>query len=278
MTLRWIPGFALVALLAAPSGHADVPAHAGEGSVEVPDLCLEAGPQAPRDITDPAGRNPVAFPLAPPADELTLCNLHTHTHAEHKGPGFSVFVGEGEHGGYACNDTADLTGEDLAPLPGAYGNVEPGDTIEVHWVHTSCDATPGPGLGACVPEGCTDPFLRVEAQVFLVVNDEDALDFTDMVYGGHTEDGRPWAKRIPSDTGLPVVYRGSTTGPRYTQSNCSPAQVTWSVRPRCARLDIRSLHEWAREGNVFDETASHGVRGLVTTPELLAPIEPADQP
>jgi len=34
----------------------------------------------------------------------------------------------------------------------------------------------------------------------------------------------------------------------------------------------------ADDGNVFDETASHGVRGLVTTPELLAPIEPADQP
>ena len=44
-------------------------------------------------------------------------------------------------------------------------------------------------------------------------------------------------------------------------------------RPPCAKLDIVSLHRWAASGNVFDETKSHGVRQLVTAPELLAPIE-----
>jgi len=278
MTVRWIPVFALVLSLAAQSARADAPAAGAEESVEVPNLCLDAGPQAPRDIADPAGENPVTFPLAPPASELTLCNIHTHTHAEHKGPGFSVFVGEGKHGGYACNGADELTEAELAPAPGAYGNVEPGDTLEVHWVHTSCDATPGPGLGSCVPEGCSDPLLRVEAQVFLVANDEEALDFTDMVYGGHTADGRPQARRLPSGTGTPVVYRGSTTGPSYTRSKCSPVEVTWSVRPQCARLDIHSLHEWAAGGNAFDETESHGVRSLVTAPELLAPIAASEQP
>ena len=236
-------------------------------------LCLDMGPQTPRDITSAAGLNTVTFPMAPPANEMNLCNIHTHTNAEHKGPGFSVFVGDTDDGGYACNDASELTAAELAPAPGAYEGVAPGQTIEVHWVHTSCNATPGPGLGSCVPEGCTDPLLRVETQVFLVVNDPDALDFTEMAYGGNTVDGRPQAKLIPTTTGQPVVFRGSTTGPSYDQQSCSPAQVTWSVRPQCAKVDINSLHLWAESGNVFAETESHGVRQLVTAPELLSPIE-----
>ena len=57
-----------------------------------------------------------------------------------------------------------------------------GDTIEVHWVHSSCDVAPGSGLGSCMNDSCKNPQLRVESQVFLVVNDPEALDFT--------EDGR----------------------------------------------------------------------------------------
>lgn len=122
-------------------------------------------------------------------------------------------------------------------------------------------------------KGRSDPVLRVEAQTLLVVNDENALDFTQMAYGGNVVDGLHQAKMIPSDTGEPVVFRGSTTGPSYNQAVCSPAKVTWSVRPMCAKVDINSLHRWAESGNVFNETNSHGVRQLVTAPELLSPIE-----
>ena len=237
------------------------------------ELCVDMGPQTPRDIASVAGLNTEAFALAPQASEMNLCNIHTHTNAEHKGPGFGVFVSNADDGGYACNETPGLSEAELAPASGAYQGVEPGDTIEVHWVHTSCDATPGEGLGACVPEACSDPLLRVEAQVFLVVNDPGALDFATMAYGGNVVDGRHQAKSIPSDTGDAVLFRGSTTGPSYDQSNCSPARVTWNVRPACAKLDIGSLHRWADEGNVFNETKSHGVRQLVTAPELLSPIE-----
>lgn len=248
------------------------PVAASTAEAAGPELCLDAGPQTPRDISSTAGLNTVEFPLAPPASEMNLCNIHTHTNAEHKGPGFSVFVDATDNGGYACNASADLTDAELAPAPGAYEGVEPGQTIEVHWVHTTCPATPGPGLGACLTEGCEDPRFRVEAQVFLVVNDPDALDFMDMAYRGNQVDGRHQALLIPSNTGEPVLFRGSTTGPSYTQSSCSPLQVTWNVRPSCAKLDINSLHEWAASGNVFEETKSHGVRQLVTAPELLAPI------
>lgn len=252
-------------------------AHSAVDKTASTDLCEGFGPQTPRDIANGFGKNAVNFTLAPPAPELNLCNIHTHTNAEHKGPGFNVFVNDTDNGGYACNDTDSLTEAELvdpAGGNGAYKGVKPGDTIEVHWVHTSCDITPGEGLGSCLSDTCTDPLLRVEAQVFLVVNDPaNALDFTELAYGGNVQNGLHQAKAIPSNTGEPVVFRGSTTGPSYTQSKCSPLNVTWSVRPSCARVDISSLHRWAEQGNVFNEKKSHGVRQLVTAPELLSQIQ-----
>ena len=155
------------------------------------EFCVDAGPQTPRDITNATGLNAVEFPMAPAPTNLNLCNIHTHTHAEHKGPGFSVFVGDGNSGGNACNDAASLTAEELADPTGgegAYKGVKPGDTIEVHWVYSSCDVDPGKGLGACLAEGCDNPLFRVEAQAFLVVNDPNAINFMDYAYSGCTLD------------------------------------------------------------------------------------------
>ena len=240
-------------------------------------ICEGFGPQTPRDISSVAGTNPVDFALAPSSDQLNLCNIHTHTNAEHKAPGFEVFVGDGVNGGYACNDTDSLTEAELidpAGGEGAFEGVAPGDTIEVHWVFSSCDIQPGEGLGACLSESCENPLLRVEAQSFLVVNDPEALDFTSFGYAGSANDaGLHQPIALPTGTGDPVMFRGSTTGPSYTELTCSPLQVTWNVRPQCARVDISSLHRWAEEGNVFNETESHGVRQLVTDPRLLSPIE-----
>jgi len=239
-------------------------------------LCLTSGPQTPRDISATSGVNPNLFALAPASDQMNLCNIHTHTNAEHKGPGFSVYAGDGVNGGYQCNETASLTEAELsdpANGKGAFKGVKPGDTIEVHWVHSSCDISPGEGLGSCLSETCEDPVLRVEAQAFLVVNDANALDFNDFAYSGTITNGRHQPKALPDNTGSPVLFRGSTTGPSYTQSACSPLEVTWSVRPSCAKLDINSLNAWAKNGNVFNETKSHGVRQLVTAPELLSEIE-----
>jgi hypothetical protein len=237
------------------------------------ELCQGFGPQTPRDISQTAGLNTASVSIAPPAAQLNLCNIHTHTNAEHKGPDFTVFAGDSEHGGYQCNATAELTEAELKePASSTFKDVKPGDTIEVHWVYTSCNATPGKGLGSCLSDACANPQLRVEAQVFLVVNDPNALNFLDFGYDGNIVNGLHQPKALPEGTGTPVTFIGSTTGPSYTQSVCSPLQVTWSVHPQCAKLDINSLNAWAEQGNVFEEDHSHGVRQLVTAPELLAPI------
>ncbi|MCI5163222.1 MAG: cadmium carbonic anhydrase [Candidatus Electrothrix sp. AX5] len=234
-------------------------------------------PQTPRDIDSKVGENKRLFSLAPGYKDMNLCNIHFHVNAEHKAKDFSIYAGEGEHGhggGYQCNDTKNLTKKELAPVDVKEGceGVKPGDTIEVHWVHSSCDVTPGKGLGSCLSDTCANPDLRVETQVFLVVNDPEAMDFGAMTYGGNIVDGLHQAKSLPGDTGIPVEFPGSTTGPKYTQETCSPLQVTWSVRPQCAKIDIRSLHAWCKD-NVFEEDHAHGVRQLVTDPKLLSEIK-----
>lgn len=240
------------------------------------DVCTTFGPQTPRDISMKTGTNANMFDLAPASTALNLCNIHSHTNAEHKGPGFSVYAGPGPDGGYQCNGTDDLTAAELAPYTGerSYEGAEPGDTIEVHWVHSSCDVQPGEGLGSCLTDACTDPKLRVETQVFLVVNDANALDMTQMDYAAGSGAGAAMhqASMIPSNTGDPVIFRGSTTGPSYDQKTCSPVEVTWSVRPQCTKIDVASLHAWGQD-NAFMETKSHGVRDLVTDPRLLSTIK-----
>lgn len=265
---KYLRQAAAATLLTAASFYAPSP-------VASQDLCTGYGPQTPRDISSPAGANSRLFTSAPAASRMNLCNLHTHTNAEHKGPGFSVSAGRGEHGGWKCNETASLTEAELAAPEGdaAFKGVKPGDTIEVHWVYSSCDVSPGKGLGSCLSDACVNPQLRVEAQVFLVVNDPNALDLADFAYAGNVVGGLHQAKALPTGTGAPLVFAGSTTGPSYTESKCSPLQVTWSVRPSCAKIDVNSLHRWAADGNVFKEDRSHGVRQLVTAPELLAPID-----
>jgi len=236
-------------------------------------LCQGFGPQTPRDISNTDGLNTAAVAFAPGSEKLNLCNLHTHTNAEHKAAGFSIFAGDGDHGGYKCNGSSELTEAELAvPSGDAFHGVKPGDTIEVHWVFSSCNVQPGKGLGSCLSESCSNPQLRVEAQTFLVVNDPAALNFLDFDYSGSVQNGLHQPKTLPSGTGDPVTFIGSTTGPSYTEAKCSPFQVTWNVRPQCVKLDINSLNAWAEKGNVFEEDHSHGVRQLVTAKELLSPI------
>ncbi|MCI5144148.1 MAG: cadmium carbonic anhydrase [Candidatus Electrothrix sp. AR3] len=252
-------------------------AHKAKNSSEVSGkICEGFGPQTPRDIDNVNGTNKRIFSIAPDYKDMNLCNIHFHVNAEHKAKDFSIYAGEGEHGhggGYQCNDSKNLSAAELKkPEKNSCAGVQPGDTIEVHWVHSSCEVTPGKGLGSCLSETCANPNLRVETQVFTVVNDASAANFADLSYGGNIVNGLHQAKSLLDNTGTPVVFLGSTTGPKYTEETCSPLQVTWSVRPQCAKVDINSLSKWC-EGNVFKEDHAHGVRKLVTSPELLSEIK-----
>lgn len=243
--------------------------------------CEGYGPQTPRDIDNVVGKNKRIFSIAPAADEMNLCNIHFHKNAEHKAKAFSIYAGDGDgHGylsGYQCGISKKLSTAEMAPTKekicdSDHGDLKPGDTIEVHWVYTSCDIKPGKGLGSCVSDACANPDLRVETQVFTLVNDKNALNFSDLTYDGHMANGLHQAKALPTGTGRPVEFPGSTTGPKYSEQACSPYQVTWSVRPNCTKVDINSVGEWCK-GNVFEEDHAHGVRKLVTNPDLLAEIK-----
>ena len=229
------------------------------------------GPQSPRDIDSVTGENARQFEMSPEYTSMNLCNIHFHESAEHKGGEFTSFVGNGDgkgHGtGYAYS--GDLSDAELAGVDGDFGGLEPGDTIEVHYVHSSAQVKPGPTLGSCLSEAIKNPQLRVETQVYVLVNDDSALDFVKLTEVGEV-DGFQQALNIPSDTGDAVQYAGSTTGPSYNEAG-SPFQVAWSVRPKVAKVDIRTVGAWLGD-NIFDEDHAHGVRNLVVNPALLSKI------
>lgn len=234
------------------------------------------GPQAPRDIDSVTGTNSRIFQPAPPFAEMNLCNIHMHESAEHKGINFSKYAGNGDGKGYGTGFlySGDLTEAELKPLDNEvgmndHGGLQAGDAIEVHYVHTTAQVEPGPTLGACLSESIMNPQLRVETQVYVLVNDDSALDFMALTEVGQ-RNGLYQAMNIPSDTGDAIQYAGSTTGPSYNEKG-SPLQVSWSVRPEVAKVNISTVGTWFGN-NIFDENYAHGVRNLVTNPDLLSPI------
>lgn len=234
------------------------------------------GPQSPRDIDSKTGKNTIDFSTAPDLSEMNLCNIHFHKNAEHKGGEFTKYAGNGDGHGYQSGYiySGHLSEADLKPIegeicPNDHSRLVPGDTIEVHYVYSTAKVQPGPTLGACLSESLKNPQLRVETQVYVVVNDQNAMDFGEL--SKHDlKNGFHQALNIPTNTGVPVQYNGSTTGPGYNEIG-SPFQVTWSVRPQVAKVNIQSVGEWCK-GNVFDEDHAHGVRNLVINTELLSEI------
>jgi len=254
-----LSGAALIIAAAAPASAA--------GGNKI--ACDIAGPQAPRDVTKISGINAIKFAKAPPAAKMNLCDIHFHRYAEHKASGYTKLMGKGKHQGYVCNGkmpTAVYTEGGHGTGKGC-GNISTGDTIEVHWVYTSCDVKPGPTLASCLSEGCTHPQLRVEARVFRLSDDKMAGDFgkfTDFSSG----------KVSPPAAIKAVTYPGSTTGDGYNDGTCSPFKVTWNVSSECTPLSTKSINDWCgKTKNVFKEYHAHGVRKLVMDAKLLSAIK-----
>ena len=234
------------------------------------------GPQSPRDLETASGTNTRRFQFAPAYTEMNLCNIHFHEGAEHRGGQFTKYAGNGDGEGYGTgflyNGT--LTPAEIAPVDYPVGkpkkgSLTPGDTIEIHYVHTTAPINPGPTLGACLSDVVLNPQLRVEAQVFVLVNDDNAANFVELNKLGKAN-GFHQAVNLPNNTGTPVVYAGSTTGPSFNSAG-SPLEVTWSVRPDVMKVSIKSVAEWLK-ANPFNEDHAHGVRNLVTNPNLLSNI------
>ncbi len=235
------------------------------------------GPQSPRDIDSSIGSNNRTFSTAPAYTQMNLCNIHFHKNAEHKGGEFTRYAGNGDGHGYQSGYrySGHLTAAEQAPVdkdicPSKHGSLLPGDTIEVHYVHSTAQIKPGPTLGSCLSDSIKNPQLRVETQVYVLVSDSNAQNFGELTKHDLQNDLHQ-ALNIPNNTGMPIQYAGSTTGPSYNE-NGSPFQVTWSVRPKVAKVNIETVGEWCK-GNTFNEDHAHGVRNLVTNPGLLSKIE-----
>ncbi len=283
MSRRALAAFVGLASVLVSQALAETPAVVPDDVIEEQNAALMAategvgfGPQSPRDLGSSEGTNPRIFGFAPTYRQMNLCNIHLHEGAEHRGGNFTTYAGNGNGEGFGTGYLYDgeLSPTEMAPVDfevgeSEEGTLEPGDTIEVHFVFTTAAVAPGETLAACLDDETTNPQLRVEAQVFVLVNDEAAADFVEIsrveTIGGYAQ-----APELPDKSGTPVVYAGSTTGPKYNEVG-SPFEVTWSVRPEVIKLDIASLAEWL-EGNVFAEAHAHGARNLVTTPELLSTI------
>ncbi|MGI9350077.1 MAG: delta-class carbonic anhydrase [Rhizobiaceae bacterium] len=234
------------------------------------------GPQSPRDINANEGTNNRAFSTAPAVTEMALCDIHFHENAEHKGGNFTTYAGNGDGHGYGTGFKYDgeLTEAELTPVNikiggSEHGDLVPGDTIEIHFVYSTAKATLGNSLGTCLSKAIGNPQLRVEAVIAVLVNNLNAADFTEIT---HIEkiNGLNQVPNLPTDLGVPVIYKGSTTGPSYNEKG-SPFQVTWSVRPNVVKLDIKSIDAWLTN-NPFEEDHAHGVRNLIKSPALLSPI------
>ena len=276
-----------VLLLAGTTGaFAEGASHTSVGTEVITEqraLLLEAtagkgfGPQSPRDLTVKDGENPIDFGEAPEASAMNLCNIHFHEGAEHRGGEFTTYIGNGDGHGFGTGFKYDgkLSDSELAPVDyevgsSEHGSLEPGDTIEIHYVHSTAEVAPGPTLKACLNESVGNPQLRVEAYVFVLVNDDSAADMG-VLNAVAQVDGKWQAPNRPARAGKAISYDGSTTGPSYNEAG-SPFHVTWNVHTKVKKVSISSAAKWL-EANEFDEDHGHGVRNLVDDPALLSNID-----
>jgi hypothetical protein len=255
--------------------------HVGESTISAQNAELEKntdgkgfGPQSPRDLTIKRGLNKRVFVAAPPLNQMNLCNIHFHKNAEHRGGQFTTFAGAGDGHGFETGYkySGKLRGTESKRLDaevcaGEHGGLQVGDSIELHYVHSTAQVAPGPTLNSCLSEANANPQLRVEAQVVVLVNDPKAMNFQSLAKVGEVN-GYHQAVNIPKNTGTPLRYEGSTTGPSYNEKG-SPLHVSWNVHPQVLKVSAQSVGEWCK-GNVFKEDHAHGVRNLVVNQKLLS--------
>lgn len=155
-------------------------------------------------------------------------------------------------------------------------DMEVGQTYEVHWPHSKggdCGTvhqyqTPFYDGVFCNGDRLaptTQDAIGVQAQVFMIVNDEDYY-YPDLMRG----------MIIDTTHGIDVgIYTGSTTGTSRSNTVCSAyAPITWQVDRTCHMVSASSFDKMcadmlAQNDDMSDDLHAHGSRELVAK-ELVA--------
>jgi len=230
--------------------------------------------------------NTTAVPILTPYHETGLCpvNVHWHLGTEHLSVGQYDETGSGPtevatrrraagkvREGFQCVHYDPMDKTHTTPYDWKHcKDMEVGQTYEVHWPHSKGGAcgtihqfqTPFYDGVFCygsklVPS--TQEAIGVQAQVFMIVNDEDHY-YPDLMRG-----------MISDDThGIDMgVYTGSTTGTSRSNTICSAySPITWQVDRTCHKISASTFDKMcadmkAQNDDMTDDLHAHGSRELV---------------
>ncbi|KAJ1461547.1 hypothetical protein M885DRAFT_558700 [Pelagophyceae sp. CCMP2097] len=188
------------------------------------------------------------------ADEDNFCNENSEQCGTCSG-GEAHWVSNASGGFYCDALRANSSAAMLEPYDFQYcQDVQVGQTYELDWVYSTGGTNVTDGLGGAFVRQA-NPAVVVQAQVFLVVNDE-AYDIEDLATG--------WASSLATDA---VKYLGSTTGSSYDNEVCSPVMVSWHVDRACHFISAASLDATCRvmkeDYGLDQDLEPHSARDLV---------------
>lgn len=220
------------------------------------DAMTNVGPQAGANVTKGynGGMEVDHVPITTPYWQNAMCpvNVHWHLGAEHYSAGQFDENGDGPkidqvdggiRQGHQCTAFDAEDPKFTTEYDWKYCRyMEIGQTYEVHWPHSAAGACGTPNqYQTPFYDGvfCTDGVLTdtasqigVQAQVFIVVNDEDY--FWPDLMRGMIVDGA-----MGSDV---AMYTGSTTGDSRDNVICSQySPITWQVDRQCHMISASSF-------------------------------------
>jgi len=266
-------------------------------------LCVNAEPQAPRDLTGNDGKSaggqkiPKAAVLTPAqANMLPLVNVHYHLGAEHKSDEYSdgadsvAYDGSnparrlGERRlsagpvrpGWMCSN-ADLTDAQKVPYEFQHckGEVHVGKSYEVHYVHSSAGLSAADADSNDVDDedlmadglgGAANGRGMLNPMVVVeaqVYHIVNDESYTSTETESHILHG--WSVEAHDKA---VMYAGSTTGGSHDNTLCSPYAITWHVDLRCHKVSASDFDKMCKEKadkyKLYKDLYPHSSRVLVS--------------
>lgn len=253
------------------------------------DAMTNVGPQAGANVTK--GYNGEMqvdhVPITTPYWQNSMCpvNVHWHLGAEHlsigqydesgDGPRREALDGDIRHG-HQCTAFDAEDPKFVQPYEWKWcKDMEVGQTYEVHWPHSAAGACGTPNQYQtpfydgvfCMDGVLTDTAsqIGVQAQVFIVVNDEDYF-WPDLMRG----------MIVDGEMGADIaMYTGSTTGDSRNNEICSQySPITWQVDRKCHMISASSFDKLCydmllQRDDMSGDIHPHGARETVAS-ELAA--------